>query len=173
MLSKAVQTKLNDQIQKEGYASNAYLALATWAENKGLPNIAEYFYLASEDERAHMLQLYKYINTNGGSAALKDNLGKVKDSFKTVLDVFKHVLELEHGVTLSINELSSWCLQNGEHATFFFLQAFVVEQQDAERKVQDIITIVERMGFEERNLFYLDKQFKKINQQTGAAGGEE
>ena len=171
MLSESTQTKLNDQIQKEALASNAYLALATWAENKGLPNIAEYFYLASDDERNHMLQLYKYINANGGSAQLKDSLGKVKTSFKTVLDVFRHVYELEHGVTLSINELSSWCLQNGEHATFFFLQAFVLEQQDAERKVQEIITIVERMGFEDRNLFYLDKQFKKINSES-AAGGE-
>lgn len=171
MLSKAVQTKLNEQIQKEGYASNAYLALATWAENKGLPHIAEYFYLASEDERSHMLQLYKYINANGGSATLKDSLGKVKDSFKTVLDVFKHVYELEHSVTLAINELSTWCLQNNEHATFFFLQAFVLEQQDAERSVQEIITIVERMGFEDRNLFYLDKQFKKINSESAATGG--
>jgi ferritin len=170
MLSKAVQTKLNEQIQKEAYASNAYLALATWAENKGLPNIAEYFYLASDDERSHALQLYKYINANGGSAQLKDSLGKVKDSFKTVLDVFKHVFELEHSVTLAINELVSWCLQNGEHATFFFLQAFVLEQQEAERSVQEIITVIERMGFEDRNLFYLDKQFKKINQQTGAGG---
>jgi ferritin len=170
MLSKAVQTKLNEQIQKEGHASNAYLALATWAENKGLPHIAEYFYLASDDERSHMLQLYKYINANGGAAALKDNLGKVKDSFKTVLDVFNHVYELEHGVTLAINELSTWCLQNGEHATFIFLQAFVLEQQASERNVQEIITIIERMGFEDRNLFYLDKQFKKIIQQ-GAEGG--
>jgi ferritin len=171
MLSKAVQTKLNEQIQKEAFASNAYLAMATWAEKKGLPNIAEFFYLSSDDERNHMLQLYKYINTNGGEAYLSDKLGKVKDSFKTVLEVFKYVFELEHGVTLAINELSSWCLQNGEHATFFFLQAFVLEQQDAERKVQEIITIVERMGFEDRNLFYLDKTFKKINQQTGAEGG--
>lgn len=171
MLSESVQNKLNEQIQKEAYASNAYLALATWAENKGLPNIAEYFYLASDDERSHALQLYKYVNANGGSAALKDSLGKVKTTFKTVLDVFKHVFDLEHGVTVSINELSTWCLQNGEHATFFFLQAFVLEQQDAERKVQEIITIIERMGFEDRNLFYLDKQFKKINQQAGAEGG--
>jgi len=170
MLSKAVQTKLNEQIQKEAHASNAYLALATWAENKGLPNIAEYFYLASDDERSHMLQLYKYVNANGGSAQLKDSLGKVKDSFKTVLDVFKHVFDLEHGVTLSVNELATWCLQNNEHATFFFLQAFVQEQQDAERNVQEIITVIERMGFEDRNLFYLDKQFKKINQQTAAGG---
>lgn len=167
MLSKAVLSKLNDQIQKEAFASNAYLALATWAEQKGLPNIAEFFYLSSDDERSHMLQLYKYVNANGGEARLDEKLGKVKDSFKTVLEAFKHVFDLEHGVTLAVNELSTWCLQNNEHATFFFLQTFVLEQQAAERKVQEIITIVERMGYEDRNLYYLDKTFKKINQQVG------
>lgn len=171
MLSKAVQTNLNEQIQKEAFASNSYLALATWADNKGLPHIAEYFYLASDDERGHMLQMYKYINANGGSAALKDGLSKVKTDFKTVLEVFRHVFDLEHEVTVAINELSTWCLQNNEHATFFFLQTFVQEQQASERRVQEIITIIERMGFEERNLFYLDKQFKKINQESTAGIG--
>ena len=171
MLSKAVQTKLNEQIQKEAYASSAYLAMATWAEGQDLPHISEYFYNSAQEERDHMLELYRYINANGGAAKLEDNLGEVKSSFKNVLEAFKHVYELEHTVTLAVNELASWCQKNEEHATYFFLQAFVLEQQEAERSVGEIITIIERMGFEPRNLFYLDKQFKKINLQEGA--GEE
>ena len=163
MLSKAVQAKLNDQIQKEAYASRAYLAMATWAEQQGLPNIAEYFYNSSTEERDHMLQIFKYINANGGAARLEEKSGKVKENFKHVQDAFKHVFDLEHQVTLSINEIAGWCQQNGEHATYFFLQAFVLEQQAAENKVTEILTVIERMGFEPRNLFYLDKQFKKIN----------
>jgi len=164
MLSKAVQSKLNDQIQKEAHASSAYLAMATWAEGQTLPNIAGYFYAAAEEERAHLLEIYKYINSNGGVARLDEKTGKVKDSFKTVLEAFQHVYELERSVSQAINELAGWCQQNGEHATYFFLQAFVIEQQEAERKVGEIITVIERMGFEPRNLFYLDKQFKKINE---------
>lgn len=169
MLSNTIQEKLNAQIQKEAFASNAYLALATWAEQKGLPNIAEHFYLASDDERSHMLQIYKYINANGGAARLADRLGEPQTDFKTVLEAFQHVFDLEHGVTLSVNELASWCLQNNEHAAYLFLQPFVLEQQDSERKVSEVITIIERMGFEERNLYYLDKTFKKINQAAAGA----
>lgn len=167
MLSSAVVAKLNEQIQKEAYASNAYLALATWAESHSLPNIAEYFYLASDDERSHMLQLYKYINANGGTARLGDALGAVRTDFKNVLEVFRYVFDLEHGVTVAVNEMATWCLQNNEHATFFWLQAFVEEQQTSERNVSELISIIERMGFEERNLYYLDKTFKKINTQGG------
>jgi ferritin len=164
MLSKAVQAKLNEQIQKEAFASNAYLAMATWAEGENLPNIAQFFYNSAEDERQHMLEIFKYINANGGAAKLEDKLGKPKDKFKNVLEAFQQVYDLEHGVTLAVNDLASWCQQNSEHATYFFLQAFVLEQQEAERNVGEIITVIERMGFEPRNLFYLDKQFKKIIQ---------
>ncbi len=171
MLSKAVQTKLNEQIQKEAYAANAYLAMATWAEGESLPNISEYFYNSAQEERDHMMQIFRYINANGGKAKLNDTLGKAKESFKNVLEAFKYVFELEHNVTMAVNELATWCQKNGEHATYFFLQPFVLEQQEAERNLDEIITIIERMGYEPRNLFYLDKQFKKINQQesTGEA----
>ncbi|MFN0035667.1 MAG: ferritin [Saprospiraceae bacterium] len=170
MLSKTVQSKLNEQIQKEAFASNAYLALATWAEGHNLPNIAQYFYLTSDDERAHMLQIYRYVNEHGGAAMMGANLGEANTSFKNVLEVFRYVFELEHGVTVAINELASWCLQNGEHATFFFLQAFVAEQQLSERNVSELIATIERVGYEDRNLYYLDKTFKKVNM---GAGGEE
>ncbi len=164
MLSDAVQEKLNEQIQREAFASNAYLALATWAEKESLPNIAQYFYRSAEEEREHMLQIFKYINANGGQARLENKLDKPKEKFKNVLDAFQTVYDLETGVTRAINDLAGWCIQNGEHATYLFLQAFVLEQQEAERKVRDLLTLVERLGHEPRQLFYLDKQFKKINE---------
>jgi len=165
MLSEAVQAKLNEQIQKEAFASLAYLAMATWAEGENLPNIAQYFYNSAEEERQHMLQVYKYINANGGRAHLEHKLDKPKEKFKSVLDAFQTVYDLECSVSRAINELASWCLQNGEHATYFFLQPLVLEQQEAERKVSEILTFIERLGQEPRQLFYLDKQFKKINEQ--------
>ena len=105
MLSTKVKNGLNDQIQKEHYASIAYLSLATWCEEKNLDGIAEYFYAASEDERSHMLEIYKYLNTYGGSASIK-NTKEVTISQKNLLDVFKYVFDLEHEVTLSINKLA-------------------------------------------------------------------
>ena len=82
MLSKKIQTALNNQIEKECFASHAYLTLATWCEEKGLDGVSEYFYAASEDERSHMLEIYKYLNTYGGSAhinPLKDSSVKLKN----------------------------------------------------------------------------------------------
>ena len=105
MLSNKVKNALNEQIQKEAYASNAYLTLATWCEEKNLDGIAEYFYNASNDERNHMLEIYKYLNTYGGAAHIKP----MKDTsvkLKNLLDVFNYVFDLEHEVTVSINKLA-------------------------------------------------------------------
>jgi ferritin len=43
MLNKKVEEILNVQVEKEGYSSNLYLAMASWAETKGYEGIANGF----------------------------------------------------------------------------------------------------------------------------------
>ena len=168
MISKKLQIALNDQIQKEAFASNSYLTLATWCEEKGLDGIAEYFYAASADERNHMLEIYKYLNTYGGSA----HINPLKDSsvkLKNLLDVFNYVFELEHDVTIAINKLAKLAYEENDFATFKFLEAFVLEQQQSEKDVNELIANITRVGYDEKNLYYLNKTFKK-NEERKAAG---
>ncbi len=168
MLSNKIKNALNEQIQKEAYASNVYLTLATWSEERNLDGIAEYFYAASNDEREHMLELYKYLNTYGGSAHLKP----LKDTTvkqKNLLEVFKYVFDLEHEVTVSINKLAKLTYEESDFATFKFLEAFVLEQQQSEKSVSDLIDMIKRVGYDEKNLFYLNKTFKK-NEERKAQG---
>ncbi len=163
MLSKKVAEALNDQIQKEAFASNAYLTLATWAEEKSLDGIAAYFYAAADDERSHMLEIYKYVNTYGGSAQLKP-LKDTSVKLKTLLDVFKYVFDLEHEVTIAINKLAKLSYEENDFATFKFLEAFVVEQQHSERSVNELIDMITRVGCDEKNLYYLNKTFRKTEE---------
>lgn len=168
MLSNKVKNALNEQIQKEAYASNAYLTLATWCEEKSLDGIAEYFYDASNDERAHMLELYKYLNTYGGSAHLKP-LKDTSVKLKNIMEVFKYVFDLEHEVTVSINKLAKLSYEENDFATFKFLEAFVLEQQQSEKNVTELIDMIKRVGYDEKSLYYLNKTFKK-NMALKAAG---
>lgn len=168
MLSNKVKNALNDQIQREAYASNAYLTLATWCEEKALDGIAAYFYDASDDERNHMLQMYKYINTYGGGAHLKP-LKDTSVKLKNLLEVFNYVFDLEHEVTIAINKLAKLTYEENDFATFKFLEAFVLEQQESERSVQELIDMIKRVGHDEKNLYYLNKTFKK-NMERKALG---
>ncbi len=170
MLSNKVKNALNEQIQKEAYASNAYLTLATWCEEKNLDGIAEYFYNASNDERSHMLEIYKYLNTYGGAAHIKP----MKDTsvkLKNLLDVFNYVFDLEHEVTVSINKLAKLTYEENDFATFKFLEAFVIEQQQSEKGVNELIDMIKRVGYDDKSLFYLNKTFKK-NEEKKAQGAE-
>ena len=51
-----------------------------------------------------------------------------------------------------------------DYATLQFLQPFIKEQQDSERSVEELIVMVKRVGYDAKNLYFLDKQFKKMMQ---------
>jgi ferritin len=161
MLSKDIQQKFNEQVQREAFAAHSYLYMASWCESNNLPGIAAYFYDASEDEHEHMLSIYKYLNAQGGFAEVK-TLNEPRKDFKNVLELFEHTLHLEQTVTRSINELVHDCDKAKEYAPFHFLKEFVLEQEQSENSVLDLIASIKRIGVEERNLYYLDKFFKKL-----------
>ena len=64
MLSERMQSVLNKQIRVEAESSQIYLAMASWAELQGLEGVSEFMYAASDEERMHMLKLFKYINVS-------------------------------------------------------------------------------------------------------------
>jgi ferritin len=57
---------LNRQIEREDYSSQLYLAMASWAENKGMEGVSNWLYAQAEEERVHMLKLVKYVNERDG-----------------------------------------------------------------------------------------------------------
>jgi len=63
MLNKLIQDALNKQVQMEAESSQAYLAMATWADiQPGLQGVTNFFYQQSDEERQHMLKLIKFVN---------------------------------------------------------------------------------------------------------------
>ncbi|HEY6913349.1 MAG TPA: ferritin-like domain-containing protein, partial [Paludibacter sp.] len=65
-MNKKIEELLNAQIVKEGYSSNLYLAMASWAEAEGYAGISEWLYAQAEEEHIHMLKLLHYINDRDG-----------------------------------------------------------------------------------------------------------
>ena len=88
MLTKKVEKSLNRQIELEANASQFYLAMASWAETKGLEGVANFFYRHSDEERAHMLKLIKYVNERGGHAIVP-----ALDKPPKVFDCLSHVFQ--------------------------------------------------------------------------------
>jgi ferritin len=133
MLNKLIQDALNKQVQMEAESSQAYLAMATWADiQPGLQGVTNFFYQQSDEERQHMLKLIKFVNERGGFAIVPA-LEQPMLTFQSLRKVFEEFLKHEIKVSNSINDLVHLSFTEKDYATHNFLQWYVNEQIEEER----------------------------------------
>lgn len=159
MLTKKVEDMCNRQVEREGYSSNLYLAMASWAEINGYAGVAQWLYVQSDEERIHMLKFIKYINERGGSAVMSA-MKKPPVDYKSVEDLFKEVLKHEEFVTASINEIVALTLEEKDFNTHNFLQWFVMEQIEEEASARNILDKLRLVG--KNNLYQFDRDILSL-----------
>jgi ferritin len=154
MLTKKVEEFCNRQIEREGYSSNLYLAMASWAENKGLAGVAAWLYVQADEERLHMLKFIKYVNERGGSAIMPA-FKQPPLKYKGVREMFMDVLKHEQFITGSINEVLAVANSENDFSTSNWIQWFVSEQIQEESSVKIILDKLQLAG--ESGLYFLDR----------------
>jgi ferritin len=164
MLNKKVENICNRQVEREGYSSNLYLAMASWAENNGLSGVASWLYVQADEERLHMLKFIKYINERGGNAVIPAFEKPVSD-FKNVEEVFKEVLKHEEFVTASINEIIHVTLEEKDYNTHNFLQWFVLEEETSARAILDKLRLVGK-----NNMYEFDRDILSLRAPAAGTG---
>jgi len=148
---------LNHQVMMEAESSQAYLALASWADAQpGLNGVAEFFYLQSDEERQHMLKLTKYINERGGFAIIPA-LPQPQISYTSLKSAFDLFLKHEYKVSESINELVETALKVKDYATHNFLQWYVNEQMEEESTARLLNEKLELIGEDKSGLYLFDR----------------
>lgn len=141
----------------EAESSQAYLAMACWADiQPGLQGVAQFFYTQSDEERMHMLKLIKYINERGGYA-LVPALEQPMITFPSLKKVFEEFLKHEMKVSGSINELVHTALQEKDYATHNFLQWYVNEQIEEEHLARTTNDKLELIGDDKSGLYLFDR----------------
>ncbi|HQU56684.1 MAG: ferritin [Chitinophagaceae bacterium] len=157
MINKKMQKALNDQVLMEAESSQAYLAMAVWADvQPGLEGITKFFYQQSDEERGHMLKLVQFINERGGKADIPA-LPKPMKNFKTVKNMFDQFLKHELKVSSSINSLVSLSLSEKDYATHNFLQWYVNEQMEEESVARTLNDKLELIGDDKSGLYLFDR----------------
>lgn len=173
MLKKNVEAALNQQIETEAAASFLYLALASWCDMKGFEGSASFMYAQSEEERVHMLKLFRYINHSGGYAQTPEITRKPAD-YQSLSQIFRIVYESEIKVTESVNELVDLCTRERDYATLNFIQWYVSEQHEEEVLFKSILDKIELVGEDGMGIFMFDQYMKTVKPEDPAAsGGEE
>jgi ferritin len=164
-----MQEALNKQVSLEASSSQAYLAMASWAEiQPGMDNVAEYFYMQSEEERIHMLKLMRFINERGGYA-LVPALAQPIVTFKGLKNMFESFLQHEVEVSNSINELVDLTLKEKDYATHNFLQWYVSEQIEEEKSARILNDKLELIGEDKSGLYLFDRDILNTRNQSEKA----
>ncbi|RXK82977.1 ferritin [Filimonas effusa] len=164
MLSKTMQEALNQQVFMEAQSSQAYLAMASWAEiQPGLKGVTQFFFRHSEEERMHMLKLIHYINERGGFAVVPA-LEQPVLTFVSLKKAFEKLLDHELKVSGSINDLVDLSLKEKDYATHNFLQWYVNEQMEEERLARECNDKLELVGDDKSGLYLFDRDIMTMDQ---------
>jgi ferritin len=159
MLKKSIEDICNRQIEREGYSSNLYLSMASWAETNGFGGVAGWLYSQADEERIHFLKFIKYVNERGGRALIPA-LKKPQSDFDGVESLFMEVLKHEEFITESINEIVAASLEEKDFTTHNFLQWFVFEQVEEEASVRKVLDKIRLLG--PNNMYEFDRDIMSL-----------
>ena len=165
MLNKTVQDTINEQIKNELYSAYLYLAMSAYFEAQTLPGFAHWMRLQANEEVAHAMKFFEYVNDRGGRVLLKA-IDQPPAEWKSYLEAFEQVLEHEKKVTALINHLYEVALKENDYASQVMLHWFITEQVEEEKHAAEIVEELKRIDAHETAVLLLDKKL-------GKRGGED
>lgn len=164
-MNALIEKLLNDQIKYEASASMQYLAMASWADEKGYNGVAEFFYNQSEEERMHMTKLVKFVNERSGNVRIP-SLDEPKNEFSGLNQLFEKFLSSEIFVTEQINHIIYQCLQVKDYNVHNFMQWYVSEQLEEEAVARTLLDKLKIIGSDKSGHYLFDRDINNISQEA-------
>ncbi len=158
MLKDSVQKALNDQVRHEFYSAHVYLAMCAWFEDQGLPGFATWMRLQYEEELAHGLKIFDFINDRDGKVII-DGVEAPPASWDSPLAAFEAAHDNEKAVSRSIDDLYNLADSENDHATKVMLQWFITEQVEEEASTKQAVDRLKLAGDDSSALLVLDHEF--------------
>ena len=171
MLSEKMLDALNGQLNAELYSAYLYLSMNAYFKSINLDGFANWMHYQAQEELAHSMKFYDFINQRGGRVKLQGVEAPPGD-WSSPLAVFEATLEHEQKVTGLINDLVEMALEERDHATNIFLQWFVSEQVEEEESVTGVLEQLKLMGEAKGGLFMIDRELSKRSAGGESAGAE-
>jgi ferritin len=159
MLKKVIEDAINQQIVREMYSSNLYLAMSAYFASINLKGFANWMHIQAEEEMLHALKFFDYVIDRGGKVKI-GQIGAPPSEWESPLAVFEDALRHEQLVTGWINELADLAFAEKDHATSSMLQWFIDEQVEEEATTSEIVERLKLIGDSKGALFFLDNELK-------------
>ncbi len=159
MIDKKLEEAFNDQINKEFYSAYLYLAMKVRFQEWNLEGFVNWFDVQFQEENAHGMGMFKYLDERGGEIDLRA-IDKPVVKGSTPVEIFKQVLEHEQYVTSRINALCDVADEVKDRAALNFLNWYLKEQVEEEANVGGLLAKLELIGEDKKALLMLDNELK-------------
>ena len=166
---------LHDQISNEFYASQQYIAVATYFDNHDMPQLAKLFYRQAVEERNHAMMIVQYFLDRDMEVEIP-GIPAPNNRFEDYRAPIDLALAQEKTVTQQVVDLAKSARDTGDYLGEQFVQWFLKEQVEEVATMTTLQTIAERCN---GNLFdlenFVEREFngEKTSDATApvAAGG--
>ncbi len=158
-------TAMNAQIQSELGASAQYIAIAVYFDEEGLPDLADFFYRQSEEEREHAMKFVHFL-LDAGAKPIIPGLPAMRNEFDSAADAVQFALDQEIKVTNQINNIMQIATEENDFASQNFLQWFVEEQVEEVDSMTTLLQTIKHAG----GTMLLVEDFVRRNMQAAGTG---
>jgi ferritin len=156
-MDKKMQEALNKQLNAEIYSAYLYLSMSAYFHSINLDGFANWMRVQWQEELAHGLKFYDYVNERGGRVTLQP-VEAPPSEWGSPLALFEDVYRHEQKVTGMINKLVDLAVKARDHATNNFLQWFVAEQVEEEASADEVVQKLKLVGDDASALFMIDRE---------------
>lgn len=157
MLKTKIADALILQLNKEFQSAYIYLGMSSYASKIGLNGSSSWFLIQYQEEVAHAMKLFKYLEDQDVHVSLP-KIDEAVVEFESILETFKKALKHEIGMSANLNELSDLTMKNKDHATYNMLQWYVTEQVEEEATLNTIIDKIKLVGDNGYGLYAIDQE---------------
>lgn len=157
MLSKKLERALNDQLNAEFFSSYLYLSLSAHFQRDNLDGFATWMRSQAQEELAHAMKFYDYINDRDGTVDLM-RVDSPQSSWKSLVSAFDAAYQHEQEISRQIDKLVDLAVKEGDHATHQFLQWFVTEQVEEEQSVGQVVAKLKMVADSASGLYILNRE---------------
>ena len=141
MISDQLKKLLTEQIGHELRAHQLYMAIATYFDVQSLTRWAKLFHDQSVEEAGHAQKIMDFLTDNEVSFNLPA-LKAASTRYSSAAAAVQTALDSERAVSGKFQEMAASALAANDHTSHQFLQWFVEEQVEEERKAQGLLDLV-------------------------------
>ena len=141
MITDKMARLLVEQIGHELRAHQLYMAIASYFERESLSRWAKLFHDQSVEEASHATKIMDFLTDNNVPFDLPA-LKSASTRYGSAAAAVQAALDSERSVSRDFQEMATTALADGDHTAHQFLQWFIEEQVEEERKVQGLLDLV-------------------------------